>query len=82
MLSIISKQTREKTNRQGKRHTKKNKQTTTKKKRKKNKANALTKWNQLLVTEKWIVSNSEYGWYFFFWAASEFAPERKLKQKI
>ena len=32
MLSIISKQTREKTNRQGKRHTRKNKQTTTKKK--------------------------------------------------
>ena len=31
MLSIISKQTREKTNRQGKRHTRKNKQTTTKK---------------------------------------------------
>ena len=35
MLSIISKQTREKTNRQGKRHTRKNKQTTTKKKTKK-----------------------------------------------
>ena len=56
MLSIISKQTREKTNRQGKRHTRKNKQTTTKKKTKKNKKNnnkayALTKWNQLLVTE-------------------------------
>ena len=37
MLSIISKQTREKTNRQGKRHTRKNKQTTTKKKQKKQK---------------------------------------------
>ena len=34
MLSIISKQTREKTNRQGKRHTRKNKQTTTKKQNK------------------------------------------------
>ena len=91
MLSIISKQTREKTNRQGKRHTRKNKQTTTKK-NKKTKKTTTRPMHSPNGTNFWwqkIVSNSEYGWYiyiyiyfFFFWAASEFAPERKLKQKI
>lgn len=79
MLSITSKQTREKTNRQRQRHTRKKtrKKTTA---TTKNTAYVLTKWNQLLVTENsfklriWLI--------FCFFLASEFAPERNLKQKI
>ena len=63
---IISKQTKENTNRQSQREISKKKKIIIiiimkKKKRKKEKnAYELTKWNQLLLTEK-IVSSSEYG---------------------
>ena len=80
MLSIISKQTREKTNRQGKRHTRKNKQTTTKKNTKQNKTKKqgqCTHQMELLVTEKSIVSNSQYGWYFFFFLSGFWICARK-----